>query len=202
MARADAGLTISQLAERAGVSRDTISKAEKGQHSLQAGTLSKVARALGLSASQLLAEEERHTPKVEAPSAPGRHEDSNRPELDIWAAFFRQRASSVGTKVAAGFRDASAAGDFVGWASQEYRDAWDILFEHQPGADEPFDKGSVDRLLSAAEEFGASITAAADYADSLADTDDLAGPRAARRAELEETTEMVHRFKESLEASA
>lgn len=64
MARADAGLTISQLAEKAGVSRDTISKAEKGQHNLQAGTLSKVARALGTTASELLAEEERHLPKA------------------------------------------------------------------------------------------------------------------------------------------
>lgn len=64
MARADAGLTISQLAEKAGVSRDTISKAEKGRHNLQAGTLSKVARALGMTASELLAEEESHIPKA------------------------------------------------------------------------------------------------------------------------------------------
>lgn len=68
MARADAGLTISQLAERAGVSRDTISKAEKGRHNLQAGTLSKVARALEMSASELLAEEEKYIPKVPARS--------------------------------------------------------------------------------------------------------------------------------------
>jgi transcriptional regulator with XRE-family HTH domain len=63
MARADAGLTISELAERAGVARDTISKAEKGQHSLQASTLHKIARALGKAPSELLAEEERLAPK-------------------------------------------------------------------------------------------------------------------------------------------
>jgi transcriptional regulator with XRE-family HTH domain len=67
MARADAGLTISELAKRAGVSRDTISNAERGQHSLQATTLHKVAQALGRAPSELLAEEERLTPK--APSS-------------------------------------------------------------------------------------------------------------------------------------
>jgi transcriptional regulator with XRE-family HTH domain len=63
-ARADAGLTISELAKRAGVSRDTISYAERGQHSLQAPTLSKIARALGRAPSELLAEEERLAPKA------------------------------------------------------------------------------------------------------------------------------------------
>jgi transcriptional regulator with XRE-family HTH domain len=67
MARADAGLTISELAKRAGVSRDTISNAERGQHSLQATTLHKVAQALGRAPSELLAEEERLAPK--APSS-------------------------------------------------------------------------------------------------------------------------------------
>jgi transcriptional regulator with XRE-family HTH domain len=64
MARADAGLTISELAERAGVSRDTISNAEKGRHGLQATTLFKVARALGKTPSELLAEEEKLAPKA------------------------------------------------------------------------------------------------------------------------------------------
>jgi transcriptional regulator with XRE-family HTH domain len=69
MARADAGLTISELAERAGVSRDTISNAEKGRHGLQATTLHKVARALGKVPSELLAEEERLAPKLESRSS-------------------------------------------------------------------------------------------------------------------------------------
>jgi transcriptional regulator with XRE-family HTH domain len=69
MARTDAGLTISELAKRAGVSRDTISNAERGQHSLQAPTLSKIARALGKAPSELLAEEERLAPKVESRSS-------------------------------------------------------------------------------------------------------------------------------------
>jgi transcriptional regulator with XRE-family HTH domain len=68
-ARADAGLTISELAKRAGVSRDTISKAERGLHSLQASTLHKVAQALGRTASELLAEEEKLAPKVERRSS-------------------------------------------------------------------------------------------------------------------------------------
>ena len=68
-ARADAGLTISELARRAGVSRDTISNAERGLHSLQASTLHKVAQALGKAPSELLAEEERLIPKVESRSS-------------------------------------------------------------------------------------------------------------------------------------
>jgi transcriptional regulator with XRE-family HTH domain len=63
-ARVDAGLTISELAKRAGVSRDTISHAERGRHSLQGPTLSKIARALGRVPSELLAEEERLSPKA------------------------------------------------------------------------------------------------------------------------------------------
>ena len=67
-ARADAGLTISELAKRAGVSRDTVSNAERGLHSLQATTLHKVAHALGKAPSELLAEEERLTPKARSSS--------------------------------------------------------------------------------------------------------------------------------------
>jgi transcriptional regulator with XRE-family HTH domain len=69
MARMDAGLTISELAERAGVSRDTISNAEKGRHGLQASTLYKIARALGKAPSELLAEEERLAPKARGRSS-------------------------------------------------------------------------------------------------------------------------------------
>lgn len=47
------------MAKRAGVSRDTISYAERGHHSLQGPTLSKIAHALGRVPSELLAEEER-----------------------------------------------------------------------------------------------------------------------------------------------
>jgi transcriptional regulator with XRE-family HTH domain len=69
-ARVDAGLTISELAKRAGVSRDTISHAEKGRHSLQGPTLNKIAHALGRAPSELLAEEERLSPKAERRSSP------------------------------------------------------------------------------------------------------------------------------------
>ncbi len=57
------------MATRAGVSRDTISKAERGLHSLQASTLHKVAQALGRTPSELLAEEEKLAPKVESRSS-------------------------------------------------------------------------------------------------------------------------------------
>jgi transcriptional regulator with XRE-family HTH domain len=69
-ARVDAGLTISELAKRAGVSRDTISHAERGRHSLQGPTMSKIAYALGRAPSELLAEEERRFPKAERRSSP------------------------------------------------------------------------------------------------------------------------------------
>jgi len=91
MARADAGLTISELAKRAGVSRDTISNAERGQHSLQAATLHKVAQALGRAPSELLAEEERLTPKAPSsslePSLFNGLEDERRASLRSWIDF-------------------------------------------------------------------------------------------------------------------
>jgi transcriptional regulator with XRE-family HTH domain len=92
-ARADAGLTISELAKRSGVSRDTISNAEKGQHSLQATSLSKIARALGRAPSELLAEEEKLAPKAESrsslePSFNDVLDDGRRPRyLNAWRAF-------------------------------------------------------------------------------------------------------------------
>jgi len=67
-ARVDAGLTISELAKRAGVSRDTISHAERGHHSPQRPTLSKIAHALGRLPRELLAEEERLSPKAQSSS--------------------------------------------------------------------------------------------------------------------------------------
>jgi transcriptional regulator with XRE-family HTH domain len=89
MARADAGLTISELARRAGVSRDTISNAERGEHSLQATTLHKVARALGKTPSELLAEEERRAPKVVSrspfePSFEDELEEERHARLNEW----------------------------------------------------------------------------------------------------------------------
>ena len=58
IARADAGITISELARRAGVSRDTISKLERGDHEPNATTVSKLAQALGTTPSKLYATEE------------------------------------------------------------------------------------------------------------------------------------------------
>ena len=65
IARADAGLTISELAERAGVARDTVAKAEQGRRKPHPITLSKIARALGVSTAELL--EGRDRPKASRP---------------------------------------------------------------------------------------------------------------------------------------
>jgi transcriptional regulator with XRE-family HTH domain len=98
MARADAGLTISELAERAGVSRDTISNAEKGRHGLQATTLHKLAAALGRAPSELLAEEERLAPKADRRSSlepslfNGLEGERRAPSLASWAAFVNRLA--------------------------------------------------------------------------------------------------------------
>jgi transcriptional regulator with XRE-family HTH domain len=89
-ARVDAGLTISELAKRAGVSRDTISHAERGRHSLQGPTLSKIAYALGRVPSDLLAEEEKLAPKGESRSSlepslfNGVEDERRRAELAKW----------------------------------------------------------------------------------------------------------------------
>ena len=64
--RAEAGLTQSQLSERSGVSKDTISKLESGEHAkAQAVTTAKLAHGLGvrseiLSAEDSLAQDDSH----------------------------------------------------------------------------------------------------------------------------------------------
>ncbi len=64
-ARAEAGLTLMELAKRAGVTRDTISKIERGVHAPQAGTLAKLAKALDRPVAYFI--EENEFPKDEAP---------------------------------------------------------------------------------------------------------------------------------------
>lgn len=100
-ARVDAGLTISELAKRAGVSRDTISHAERGRHSLQGPTLGKIARALGRAPSELLAEEERLTPKGSGRSSPepslfnGLEDERRIHYLRPWAGYVNALANRV-----------------------------------------------------------------------------------------------------------
>lgn len=101
MVRTDVGLTISELAERAGVSRDTISNAEKGRHELQATTLHKIARALGKTPSELLAEEERLAPKARrrSPFEPSFNdvleEERRRAEMPGWARAGLEKSEFV-----------------------------------------------------------------------------------------------------------
>jgi transcriptional regulator with XRE-family HTH domain len=119
MARADAGLTISELAERAGVSRDTISHAEKGRHGLQATTLHKIARALGKAPSELLAEEEKLAPKVESRSSlePSFNDVLEDERLEAiygpWLDFVNRYADGWDARIAAGDFDLSSLDEFV-----------------------------------------------------------------------------------------
>ena len=58
-ARQSAGMTQEQLGLEAGVQRNFISLIETGQNQPTLGTVSKLARALGMKASELVAEAER-----------------------------------------------------------------------------------------------------------------------------------------------
>ena len=75
-ARADAGLTISELAERAGVARDTISKLETGQRRAYPTTIRKLATSLGVEPQELVEEREgrARTPEV----SKGQEEDKSK----------------------------------------------------------------------------------------------------------------------------
>jgi transcriptional regulator with XRE-family HTH domain len=137
-ARADAGLTISELAKRAGVSRDTISKAERGLHSLQASTLHKVAQALGRTPSELLAEEEKLAPKME-------------------------RRSSLQASFNDALEDLRRTTDrFEGYhaiqqAVDEYRELWEKRL-----AEGDFDKAALEEAGRALEAFWPAVTTAVD----------------------------------------
>ena len=66
-ARSARGLTLEELATAAGISRATLSNLERGEHSPSLNAATDVARALGVSLSQLLGEEERR-PTVTIPA--------------------------------------------------------------------------------------------------------------------------------------
>jgi transcriptional regulator with XRE-family HTH domain len=137
-ARVDAGLTISELAKRAGVSRDTISHAERGRHSLQGPTLSKIAHALGRAPSELLAEEERLTPKSEGRS-------SLEPSLnDVLEDLRRTTYRHVG------FQEVQQALD-------QYCEVWEKRL-----AKRDFDKAAIEESGRTIKFFWPAVTAAAD----------------------------------------
>jgi transcriptional regulator with XRE-family HTH domain len=137
-ARADAGLTISELARRADVSRDTISNAERGLHSLQASTLHKVAQALGKTPSELLAEEERLAPKAESRS-------SLEPSLNDALEDLRSTTDRF-----QGYHAIQKALD-------EYREQWEKRL-----AEGDFDKAALEEAGRALKAFWPAVTAAAD----------------------------------------
>jgi transcriptional regulator with XRE-family HTH domain len=62
--RLDAGMTQEQLGLEAGVQRNFISLIETGQNQPTIGTISKLARALGMKASELVAAAEAHAVKT------------------------------------------------------------------------------------------------------------------------------------------
>ncbi len=124
MARADAGLTISELAERAGVSRDTISNAEKGRHGLQATTLHKLAAALGRTPSELLAEEERLAPKATGrsslePSFDHVIEEERRQEARHHLYFALDSAAESGEEVEASWKAGQGWGHLLRWTKED-----------------------------------------------------------------------------------
>jgi transcriptional regulator with XRE-family HTH domain len=137
-ARIDAGLTISELAKRAGVSRDTISHAERGRHSLQGPTLSKIARALGRAPSELLAEEERLAPKVNGRS-------SLQASLNDALEDLRRTTHRF-----EGYHAIQQAVD-------EYREQWEKRL-----AEGDFDKAALEEAGRALKAFWPAVTAAAD----------------------------------------
>src|SRR5215218_3776517 len=137
-ARADAGLTISELARRAGVSRDTISNAERGLHSLQASTLHKVAHALGRTPSELLAEEEELAPKVESRSS--------------LQASFNDALEDLRRTT-----DRFEGYHAIQKAVDEYRELWEKRL-----AEGDFDKAALEEAGRALKAFWPAVTAAAD----------------------------------------
>jgi transcriptional regulator with XRE-family HTH domain len=141
-ARADAGLTISELAKRAGVSRDTISKAERGLHSLQASTLYKVAQALGKAPSELLAEEERLVPKAESRSSfePSLFDGAEEERRAVWEAAvdearrLREAGWAQMWKVLSGWRTCKQRGEPYA-ARREFLDEMGKILEKVYDAD-------------------------------------------------------------------
>jgi transcriptional regulator with XRE-family HTH domain len=176
--RVDAGLTISELAKRAGVSRDTISNAERGRHSLQGPTLSKIARALGKAPSELLAEEERLFPKAKGhsslePSLFNGGEDERRSPLSPWAEYARRMADRIrvhnGDANSPAFRDPWAALFFVEEKNREAAELYALLFEEEmdqePYGDEPL--AALEDPLSAFEDLAEALTEARERADRM-----------------------------------
>jgi len=126
------------LAKRAGVSRDTISYAERGHHSLQGPTLSKIAHALGRVPSELLAEEERLSPKVGS-------RWSLQPSLNDALEDLRHTTDRF-----EGYHAIQKAMD-------EYRELWEKRL-----AEGDFDKAALEEAGRALKAFWPAVTAAAD----------------------------------------
>jgi len=129
------------LAKRAGVSRDTISNAERGRHSLQGPTLSKIAHALGRAPSELLAEEERLSPKAQGRS-------SLEPSFDDLNGVLEDLRHTT---------DRFGGYHAIKQAVDEYRELWEKRL-----ADGDFDKDAIEEAGRALEAFWPAVTAAAD----------------------------------------
>jgi transcriptional regulator with XRE-family HTH domain len=79
MLRAAEGITLAEVEERSGVTRESIGELERGKRIPFGSTLQKLARAYGVSLAELF--EEESTPKVQAPQASGRTRKAAEPRL-------------------------------------------------------------------------------------------------------------------------
>jgi transcriptional regulator with XRE-family HTH domain len=79
MLRAAEGITLAEVEERSGVTRESIGELERGKRIPFCSTLHKLARAYGVSLAELF--EEEPTPKVQAPRASGQTRKAAEPRL-------------------------------------------------------------------------------------------------------------------------
>ncbi len=186
MARTDAGLTISELAKRAGVSRDTVSNAERGQHSLQAPTLNKLARALGRTPSDLLAEEERLTPKARRRSSlepsllNGLEEERREATNDSWLEFVNGFVDR--------WEEKARVGNFDLGGLKEFEDVVDGLLETLPPWDEYGDDPQINAAVWRLFDLLPEVSTAAEAKFSAAEIKPIREKQAAQTAALENIT--------------
>jgi transcriptional regulator with XRE-family HTH domain len=78
--RAEKGWTVEEAADRAGLTRDSLSRLERGLRHPRATTLARIARAYGVDTEELLGLEEPALPKAPAPSKSGQPEAAAQPK--------------------------------------------------------------------------------------------------------------------------
>ena len=151
IARAEAGLSTVELARRAGVGRDTISRLERGKSEPQAATLRKLAEALGTTVEDLYAMEERLSPL--APAEPRRLAWVLDMRLSHWLHWLetynadRQREAETGIALVPR-EDVRMAPEEISIADDQSRRAWavGVLSAKRRIRGELADMGVLDRV--------------------------------------------------------